>query len=249
MACLAACTPTPTSTPPPEAFDPTGDWVLESGNLGGVAIPILADHPITFSVEGSQVGGQAACNDYGGRLEFAEGRIRFAEGGMTGMACGGPDSDVMRSEEAFLQALGAVQGARGDEARMTMFGPAVEMVFVRKAPIEVAKVVGTDWILESFTTGDDASLALGGSPLLRLDEDGTFHGGTGCRTFEGTWIQAQGRLVATQATMTGDCPGGLGGQDGAVTAWFDGTTPTLDGDRLTLTINGGIALVYRRAID
>jgi hypothetical protein len=49
--------------------------------------------------------------------------------------------------------------------------------------------------------------------------------------------------------MAGDCPGGLSGQDQAVAEGVGGSTPTLEGDRLTLTMNGGTALVYRRATE
>ena len=91
--------------------------------------------------------------------------------------------------------------------------------------------------------------AIGEPALLRLDENGSFHGSTGCRTFTGSWVEANGRLVATQTTMAGECPGGLGGQDGAVAEAIGGSLPAIEGDRLTLTKPGGEALVYRRATE
>ena len=95
----AACGATaPTPTPPPEPVDASGDWILESGTLAGAAFPVLADYPITFSVEGTLVGGQAACNFYGGRLMLVDGQIRLGETSSTAMLCGDPDGEVMRSE-------------------------------------------------------------------------------------------------------------------------------------------------------
>lgn len=99
-AMLAACAATE-GQPAPEPVDASGDWVLERGTVGGAAIPIVADHPITFSVDASEVGGQA-CNFYGGRLEHADGGLRVGLTSSTAMACGEPDDPVMRSEALFM---------------------------------------------------------------------------------------------------------------------------------------------------
>jgi heat shock protein HslJ len=112
---LAACaTTTPSPTPPPEPFDATGDWILESGVVDGSDVLILADYPITLSVDGTEVGGTAACNGYGGRLELVDGKLHIAQLGATAMLCGGePGGEVMRSEDAFLQGLGRITAGRG----------------------------------------------------------------------------------------------------------------------------------------
>lgn len=248
-ACVAA-TPSPIPPPGPSApVDATGDWMLESGTIDGAAIPIVADYPITFSVDGSEVGGQSACNFYGGQLELAEGGVRVGLTSSTAMACGELDGDVMRSEAAFQEALGAVRAGRVQADRLTLVGPAVELVFTRRAPIPLAEIVEMDWLLESVVDGDVVAAAIGEPAVLRLEDDGTFHGSTGCRTFTGTWLEAQGRLMATETRMAGECPGGLGGQDGVVVEGLGGSIPSIEGDRLTLTMNGGNALVYRRATE
>jgi len=248
IAFLAACTSnTPTATPTDAPFDATGDWILESGIVNGAAIPILVDYPITFSVDGTKVGGTSACNGYGGRLELLDGKLHIGELGSEQILCGEPDGEVMRSEAAFQEALEKVRAGRGEADRLTLLGPGVELVFRRQPPMPIAEVVGTDWLLESVIDGDVVSPAIGEPATLRLDAGGTFHGSTGCRTFMGTWIEAAGRLVATQSEAAGECPAGLGGQDGAVVESLDGSRPTIDGDRLTLTMKGGRGLVYRRA--
>ena len=245
---LVACaTPTPSPTPTPEPFDATGDWVLESGIVNGAAIPIVADYPITFSVDGTQVGGTSACNGYGGRLELIDGKLQFGELGSEAALCGEPDGEVMRSEAAYQQALGRITAGRGEADRLTLFGPTVELVFKRQPPLPIAEIVGTNWLLESSLDGGVVSAAIGEPATLRFEAGGTFHGSTGCRTFTGTWIEAAGRLVATQAGMEGECPDGLVGQDGDVIQAFDGSIPTIEGDKLTLTMKGGLTLIYRRA--
>lgn len=125
----------------------------------------------------------------------------------------------------------------------------MELVFARRPPIPVADIVETDWVLESVTSGDVVAAAIGEPAPLRYENDGTFHGGTGCRTFQGRWIVAQGRLLATDTALAGECPGGLGGQDQAVAEGVGGSTPTIEGDVLTLTMNGGTSLIYRRATE
>jgi heat shock protein HslJ len=247
---LVGCvTTTPSPTAPPEPFDATGDWVLESGVIAEGAIPILADFPITMSIDGAQVGGTAACNGYGGRFELVNGYLQVGELSAETALCGEPNGEVMRSEAAFVQALGRISAGHGEADRMTLSGPTTQLHFRRLPPLPISEIVGTDWLLESVIDGDVASPAIGEPATLRLESGGTFHGSTGCRTFTGTWIEAARRLVATQAGMEGECPVGLVGQDGAVIQAFDGSLPMIDGDRLTLTMKGGQGLVYRRATE
>ena len=240
----------PSAPPAAEPVDATGAWILDKGTVDGQPIPVVADHPITFSVDGSTIGGTAACNHYGATLKLVDGVLRFDELGSTAMLCGEPDGDVMLSEAAFHRALGGVVGARREGPLLVLFGPTVELLFSRLAPIDVAALVGTDWVLESVVDGDVVSAADGEPGLLRFDVDGTFGGSTGCRSFTGTWTEFQGEVTATQMTMDDrDCPADLAEQDGTVTDVVGGSRPTVEGDRLTLTANGGRGLVYRRATD
>jgi heat shock protein HslJ len=248
---IAACTAaTPSATPEPEPFEANGDWVLESGTVDDVPIPIIPDYPVTLSFDGLRVGGRAPCNGYGGRLQVVDGGIRVTELGVEQVLCGGdPNGEVMQAETAFLRGLEAIRAMRGQGDRMTLVGPTVELVFARQPPMPIEAIVDTDWILETRIDGEVERGAVGPPATLRIDRDGTFGGTTGCRTFTGSWIQAAGRLTATQMSMDGECPDGLGGQDSAVTEVLEGTLATIDGDRLTLTKSGGRALVYRRAND
>jgi heat shock protein HslJ len=244
---LVGCaTTTPSPTAPPEPFDATGNWVLESGLIIEGAIPILADHPITFSVDGAQVTGTAACNGYGGHLELVNGYLQVGELSAETALCGEPDGEVMRSEAAFIQALGRIATGHGEGDRLTLFGPTTQLVFRRLPPLPISQIVGVDWLLESVIDGGAVSAATGEPATLRFETGGTFLGSTGCRTFTGSWIEAAGQLVATQAGMDGECPGAGVGQDGAVIQAFDGATPAIEADKLTLTMKGGLALVYRR---
>jgi heat shock protein HslJ len=242
---LAACGAdgAPPSTSEPVA-DPAGSWRLTVGTLDGVPVPIVADGPITLTIEGSEVGGTSACNSYGGRLSVEAGRLEIGELGMTAMAC--PD-DVMAAEAAYTRALDRVDGLRRDGDELVLVGPDVELRFEPLPEPPTAELVDTAWVLDSVFVGDVAAAPAGDPATLELDSDGTLNGSTGCRSFTGTWVEQGEQIVATSLAMDGaECPAGLQAQDGHVVSVVgDGFVPTLERDLLTLTDPGGVGLVYR----
>jgi heat shock protein HslJ len=234
------------STPPASGGGPvdlTGDWQLSSGTVDGAPFPVVDDWPITLSVEGRDIGGRAPCNHYGGKIVVDAQGSRLEMGAMTAMACEDP---VMAAEAAFVAALPRIRGGTREGDRLTLLGPGVELVFDRLEPPPVADIVGTDWTLESLVTGDVVSSVAGAPAMLRLEDDGTFSGGTGCRTFTGRWVQAAGGITPTELAMDQtECPQDLAGQDSHVVSVLEGFRPTVDGQTLTLTGLGGDGLIYR----
>ena len=221
-----------------------GSWQLISGRTRAGKVPILADRPITLSVEGSSITGTAACNSYGGRLVGAGGRVRIDELGMTAMGC---EPDVMASESAYTAALSAISRIGRDGDELVLDGPDVELRFIALPPPPTADLVDTTWVLETVFVGDVAASLMGERATLELRSDGTFAGSTGCRSFTGMWIEQGERITDTSMRMDGpDCPRDLVSQDSAVVSVVgDGFVPTIDGDLLTLTDPGGAGLVYR----
>jgi heat shock protein HslJ len=164
---------------------------------------------------------------------------------MTAMACEEP---VMASEAAFVAALPRILDATLGGDRLTLLGPGVELAFDRLAPPPVAEMVGTDWVLESLVVGDVVSSVAGAPATLRLDAGGTFSGGTGCRTFQGRWIQASGGITPTDLAMDQtECAPALTAQDGHVIGVLEGFRASVDGQTLTLTGDRGQGLIYRAA--
>jgi heat shock protein HslJ len=246
---LTACgggqvAPSPSPNSPP--FDPTGAWELGSGSAGGEPIPIVEGHRITLEITGSRVGGTAACNGYGGELIMRDGRLDIGELGMTAMAC--VDEGVMESEAAYMRALEAVDAMGMDGEELVLGGPDVELRFVSLVPPPTAELVGTTWLLETIVVGDVASEAGGERATLELSADGRLTGSTGCRGFEGSWMEQGDQIVATSLAMTDQaCPAELADQDSHVVSVIgDGFLPTIEGDLLTLIDPGSIGLVYRR---
>lgn len=108
--------------------DAVGDWQLIRGTVDGVDIPLMADSPVTMTVEGSRVSGRAACNQYGGEIVVADGEVRFGALMQTEMACEEP---LMSIESAFLGAMSRVRAAAAQDDGLTLSGPGVELAFER----------------------------------------------------------------------------------------------------------------------
>ena len=107
-------------------LDPSGTWRLVAGHGAEGEIPLVDDHPITLLIEGSEIGGTAACNEYGGRFELAGGTLSIGEMGMTAMGC---DAPVAASEAAYVAALAEVSALRMDGAELVLTGDGVELRF------------------------------------------------------------------------------------------------------------------------
>ncbi len=242
---VGACTASASDPGGAGPVDMTGDWQMSSGTIDGVALAVGADSQITLSVTGTQIGGRSACNNYGGEIAFQEGRPRFILTSSTQMACAEP---VMAVEAAFTAVLPRVVDAGRDGDRLTLTGPGVELLFDRIPPVPLARLLGTDWVLESIVAGEVVSNVAGDPATLRLEADGTFKGSTGCRTFTGRWVEANGGITPTDLGMDqAECPPDLVGQDSHVVGVLEGYRVTIDGQTLTLTGERGDGLVYRAA--
>lgn len=247
---LAACSVAPGSPAPGSPtqspggpVDATGDWRLTAGSDGGTALVLVEGRDVTLTVAGSQVSGRSACNQYGGEIIVAEGRIRFGPLSMTEMACEEP---VMSLEAAYLAALAKVAAATRDGDTLTLIGDGVALTYERLAPPPTADIVDTDWTLDSLITGDAVS-SVGGDPAhLRLGSDGSVTGSTGCRVFTGRYTETNGEIVVTELSMDQSvCPAALAAQDDHVVAVLgDGFRAAVDGQRLTLSAPGNEGLGY-----
>lgn len=243
---LAACgeaSPSPAGVP--DDGDPQGSWQLVEGTVNGEPVPILAEHRITLTIEGSRIGGTAACNSYGGQLSVEAGRMRIADLGQTLMAC--VEEAAMRTEMIYMSGLSAAETIGLDGDKLVIHGPGVELRFIELSPPPTSELIDTVWLLEIIVTGDVAASVLGESATLELQSDGSISGSTGCRDFNGTWME-QGDEIVTPSLAAEDltCPAPLRDIDGHVLSVVgDGFRATVDGNLLTLTDSGGLGLVYR----
>jgi len=155
---LTACGSTGGTPSPSGSLDVEGSWQLASGRTDAGEVPILEDHPITLTLEGTQIGGRAACNSYGGRVVAGNGGLRLDSLSQTQMACEEP---AMAAEFAYMTALGLVREIVRDGEELVARGEGVELRFASLPPPPTAELVDTTWVLETVFVGDVASAPLG----------------------------------------------------------------------------------------
>jgi heat shock protein HslJ len=224
-------------------IDATGDWQLTELLVGGAPVALVEDSPVTMTVSGARIGGTSACNGYGAELVVVDGQVRFGEWSSTMMLC---EDAVMVVEGSFTQAMAQVRTAAREGDDLVLRGDGVELRFTPLAPPPTEAIVGTTWRLESLIEGETASSPAGDPATLVLHADGRYEGSTGCRSFTGRWIEAEGRYVATELAMDQtECPPDLQAQDSHVTGVVGEFRATVEGDTLTITARGGSTLVYR----
>jgi heat shock protein HslJ len=242
---LAGCGESGAAPTPTDArFDSAGSWQLVEANVAGPEVPILDDHPITLTIEGSEISGTAACNSYGGRLTVRDDRLEVEDLGMTAMACEEP---AVSAEAAYVSALLAATSIERDGAQLVLRGPEMVLRFDALPEPPTSELVDTAWVLETIFVGDVASSTVGAPATLELRSDGTFTGSTGCRTFSGEWVEEGNQIVAPAWGLDGaECPPELRQQDEHVVSVIgDGFVPTIEADLLTLRDPAGVGLVYR----
>lgn len=233
------------SDPPstdPAGTDLDGAWQLEAGTHDGAALPIIADSPITMTIDGSQVGGRAACNTYGGTIEIEGASVTIGALSMTEMGC---DEPVMAAESAYLAALANVTGAERSDSELRLLGEGVELTYAFIPPVADAELTGTTWVLDSLVSGEAVS-SVGSEPAtLEFTDDGTLTGSTGCRGFGASYAAEGAQVTLTQfGHDDSGCPEHLATQDEQVLAvLMDGFTVAIDGNRLTIT-TGELGLGY-----
>ena len=223
----------------------SGEWRLQAGTNQGAAIPIVSGHPITLKIDGTQVGGSAACNSYGGKVEVDGTTAKITALMQTEMACQG--DDVMASEAAYLAALPRVTSAARDGDGLVLRGPQMELRFTSVPPVPDADLIGPVWTLDSLVSGEVASSVID-APTLRLGADGTLAASTGCRDLTGRYTIAGNTVQVTfdPYDMIG-CADPLGSQDTHVLRVLgaaDGFIVRIQGSSMTLAA-GELGLSYR----
>lgn len=219
-------------------------WTLRAGGGPSGDITLVDGYPITLTFEADSFGGTAACNGYGSTYSIDGNRIAIDGIGATEMGC---EPAVQASEQAYFAALADVTDITlvGDE--LVLGGPSTELIFTRLQPAPTEDLVDTIWLLDTIISGETASTVAGDPAPLFIGSDGTFSGGTGCRSFSGRY-QTFGSEVQFNEFAAGpeECPSELSDQDNHVfTVLGDGFTAEIDGPRLTVTSAGGDGLGYR----
>lgn len=246
---------------PDTGTGPAGSWLLVAADP---PIEVPADARVTLEVvadgDAWQVGGSSACNSYFGTVRTDDSAWIGDGYGQTEMAC---DEPRMATERAYLEALTTVDSwARPTADELVLTGPAVELRFEALPVVPVAALTGTTWLLDGLIvgTGPDGAVSstVSGADeaTLRLDPDGALAASTGCRTFDGEWVESGDELLFTTfgesddspniaADGTTTCDEMVIAQEGHVLSVLgDGFRAEVDGQRLTLSSREGLGLSY-----
>lgn len=208
-----------------------GTWVLTEGSVDGRSLTAPEGTRISLTVDDDQAGGTAACNDYGASVDVEGELITFDEFANTEMACG---AAAMAAEARFLDALGRIARVRRDGDELRLEGSATTLTFELRSPVPTEDLVGTTWELDTLIDGDTVTTA-DGEATLRLSDDGTVTGSTGCRQLDGEYQIWGDQVQLTSWGVDGDCPQARAAQDEHVIGVLEGGVRVeIDGDRLTL---------------
>lgn len=241
---LAACGSVTTDVGEgPTAEDLVGGWELVEGQVDGSAIPAPAGARATLVVEDESLGGTAFCNGYGGDYRLAGGGLAVSGLAQTEMGC---EPAVMAAEEAFLAALQAADDrAAVEDGQLVLAGDGVELRFRSLPPVPQEELVGTEWVLTTLLRDGTAASVAGEPAVLRLADDGTFRGSTGCRRLSGTWTTSGDEVLFPTMSAEGDCDPELRDQDDHVVRVLgDGFQAREEGGTLTIEDPDGWGLVY-----
>lgn len=216
---------------------PDGSWELSAG------LSMVDGYPITMSIDDTEVTGRAACNAYFGTVAVNGASISFDGLGQTEMGC---EPAVMAAETTFLTVLQMVTHFEFAEGGLVLSSPEGDLVFKAVAPVRIADLVDTIWVMETLIKGETASSVAGDRATLLLSADGALAGSTGCRMLTGRWLESGGVVIVPELSADGDCSDELSNQDSlVVTVVGDEFRVAIDGETLTITSMGGDGLVYR----
>lgn len=223
----------------------TGAWRLTDGRGPDGEVPLVKGYRITLDITDRKAGGTAACNSYGGDLDI-NGDSFSLKGGlvMTEMAC---DPGAMDSEAAYIDALAAVDTIAREGRTLTLTGPGTELRYEALSPPPIAQLSDTTWRLESLIEGiGPEGTAVSAAPArLTLRSDGELSGSTGCREFEGEWLQQGDEILFTRLITEGVCPPELRQQDNHVLGVLgDGFTAEVEEQSLTVFGKTELGLQY-----
>ena len=218
-------------------------WALEEATVDGDAVLVPVGYRITLLVDGDQAGGTSACNGY--RASWSADGKQVAVGLVSGTEIG-CEPDVMAAESTYLLALPRVTTAARAGARLRLTGDGVDLMFTAREGVPVEALVGTTWELDTLVDGETAAPPAGEVATLRLKEDGTLTGSTGCRDLSGRYVVTGDEVRLTSFAADGGCPQELATQDSHVVEVLgDGFRAAVDGPRLTLTSVGARGLGYQ----
>ncbi|MGB4051011.1 MAG: META domain-containing protein, partial [Methanoculleus sp.] len=207
-----------------------------------------------FDADGIRVSGLAGCNHYSADYTRNGADITIKSAVRTDMYCGEPEG-LMDQEDRYLSLLTDVSSywVEGDRLILSDKEGAALLVLDRAAEVPDLPLVGTDWVLDSYSTGRDAisSVITGTTITAKFTDDSKITGSAGCNHYGGEYLLDGANLSVSSLFSTlmycGE-PEGVMEQEARYLGLFDSVTGyRIDGDRLDLLDEVGKVLLSYRA--
>ncbi|WP_292518055.1 META domain-containing protein [Methanoculleus sp.] len=227
-------------------------WTLTSlAGENGTLIPILDGTTVTasFSVDGN-VGGSAGCNSYGAGYTVDGANLTIEPAIRTEMYCNEPPG-LMDQEDRYLALLMDVASYRMEDGRLILTDSegADLLVFEKVVPKPDLPLTGTDWVLEAYSTDEDAvsSVIVGTTITANFAADGNVTGNAGCNHYGGQYSLDGANLTVSSlysTLMYCETPGVME-QEGMYMGLLGNVSSyRVEGDRLILTDAEGTDLLF-----
>ncbi|HET6581045.1 MAG TPA: META domain-containing protein [Methanoregula sp.] len=170
--------------PPGAQLNGTG-WSLTGYVHDGTPAQVLNGTTVTLVFDDARrISGSAGCNHYFASYEVKGTGITIGQAGSTEMYC--MTTGVMEQESTYLSLLGQAKTVTVDGDRLTLSDAKGTPVlsFNKILPPVPAPLVGTNWTLASFHSGDSVSSVIAGTTLTAIfSEDGRVSGSAGCNSY------------------------------------------------------------------
>ncbi|UYP17674.1 META domain-containing protein [Rhodococcus sp. Z13] len=219
------------------ADDLTGRTFV-STSVTGTQIP--GDGPLVVEFpESGRISATAGCNRFVGGVELTDGKLKAPELASTLMAC----EPAREGADAWLTGLFDAEPRWSlDGNTFTLTHDDVTVALEDEKVLDPDRpITGTDWVVTSLRTTDAVvrSVSLeNAAPTLRLAEDGTVSGTTGCTDFTGSAEVGDDVVMFEPLTLDGGpCtdPDRLEIEAHVLSVLTGETTYTIDGSSMTLT--------------
>jgi heat shock protein HslJ len=191
-------------------------WVLDGYGDGLALTAVIPGIRVTlaFNPGLDGIGGNGGANHYGGNLNVHDGQLSVSELFQTDMW--GLTPGVMEQEARYLELLSRSESWRVENGILTITGRDGQvLVFSADTQIAapLASLAGTNWVLDSFDSGDTVSSVIAGTSIsLSFNEDASMAvGNAGCNGYGGytriTGSEITIRDIAQELVLRLDPPG------------------------------------------
>ncbi|WP_292729529.1 META domain-containing protein [Methanoculleus sp.] len=227
-------------------------WTLASlAGEDGALIPVLDGTTVTvaFDTDGN-VGGSAGCNHYSADYTVDSASLSIGPAVRTEMYCSEPPG-IMKQEDRYLALLANVTSYRvegGERLVLVDREGADLLVFEEVVRTPDLPFVGTDWVLESYSTGGDAvSSPVNGTKITANFDDGNVTGNAGCNHYGGEYSLDGANLSISSlysTLMYCETPGVMEQEGRFMSHLANVSSYRVESDRLVLTDETGTDLLF-----